>query len=545
MKRTFLHRLLTLVFALAGLSANAQNVRMSEAEIQLETKYLEGVSLQQIGKIESAAKVFGEILEKNPKCDACFFQLSRIYDQMNVLPKAVDFGKKAIVADAQNRWYKINLASIYEKTGQDLAAADLFKNIIETDGKKVDEDAYLQWGYYLVRAGEPTKALKVYNDLEQKQGISEELTRKKFTLYDILGDTKRASAELQRLCNKYSDNLEYWHLLAEYYQKTNQTALVAPVYQRILQLDPNDAKANLALQKKTNNNVQTADKEVAYLESLKTLFQNPAINVDDKVKELIPFVQKIAATHAPDLTNAAIVLADILQRTHPNEGKVFALQGDLFFHADRFQEALSSYQNCTQRVKNIFPVWEQEMRTAQLLANFNALENTANTVVDLFPNQAAGFYYLGIAQAHSNKIADALETLQQAALMTAKKPSLKQVILLEMANIQNKQRDYANADKTFTNALALAPNAPEALLRQAIALLQRNQPDLTAKAQTLTQTAQSLLKDDDATAWEYYGDAVALQGNRDAATTAWQRAKTLGGRSATLDKKIAEKNFVE
>ena len=91
---------LSLIYPFGSISAQVSNqgqaVRISEAEIQLQDKYLAAIGQQQIGKMEGAAKLFQEVLEKNPKCDACAFQLTRIYTTMGDNQKAIDFAKRAL-----------------------------------------------------------------------------------------------------------------------------------------------------------------------------------------------------------------------------------------------------------------------------------------------------------------------------------------------------------------------------------------------------------------------------------------------------------------
>ncbi|NJN33405.1 MAG: tetratricopeptide repeat protein [Saprospiraceae bacterium] len=163
------------ILTLQNLSAQVSNqatlARISEAEIQLQEKYMEGIVSINIGKMDAAAKAFQTVLDKNPKCDGCFFQLSRIASITGESQKALDFAKKAAAIDDRNKWYKMALAEAYEKQGKDREAADIYRFLTESApfGGDFNDEIYFRLAYSHVRMAEPQKAIKVLDDLEKKQ----------------------------------------------------------------------------------------------------------------------------------------------------------------------------------------------------------------------------------------------------------------------------------------------------------------------------------------------------------------------------------------
>ena len=165
---------LSIFFPLSSLSAQitnqAQAIRISEEEVQLQDKYMAAVVQQQIGKLEGAANLFREVLDKNPKCDGCAFQLSRLYDKMGDNQKAIDYAKKAATLDAKNKWYQIQLAETLEKVGRDKDAVDVYRGLIEKNGFEtgLSEEMYFRLAHAYIRISEPVKAIKVLEELEKK-----------------------------------------------------------------------------------------------------------------------------------------------------------------------------------------------------------------------------------------------------------------------------------------------------------------------------------------------------------------------------------------
>ncbi len=526
----------------AQITNQATLARVSEAEIQMQDKFMAGVSLQQIGKLEGASKLFEEVLSKNPKCDACAFYLARLYGNMGKPQEAMDNAKKAAALDPQNKWYKMALAEAYEKVGKDKEAAEVYKSLAEASpfGGDYNEEIYFRWVYSLVRTGEPAKAIKVLDDLEKKKGISEEISLKKQTIFEAMGDLKKASAELKKLADKYPQVIEYQRIASDYFAKMGDKTTAAELNQRILKLDPTDSKARLAA---TTSQKPVAGGDVAYLNSLKDLFKKTDIKIDDKIKTFLPYVNKIAEKRDPALAATGLELAQIIEQAHPNEAKSFSLVGDLLYQNGKPAEALEKYKKCTQINKSVYAVWEQMMYVQEELGRFDELLATSEKAVDLFPNQAVAFYFNGLANEKKGKLSESVSALEQVVMMSSKKPNLKQNALVELGVTHSKSKSYDKSDKAFDEALKLNSKSSIALLKYANALLLRG--GMTEKAKQFADDALRNAGETDALVSELYGDYLFKTGDKDGAVKYWSKAKMQGAKSVGLERKIADKALVE
>ena len=531
----------------AQITNQAQAIRISEDEVQLQDKYMAAVVQQQIGKLEGAAKLYIEVLDKNPKCDGCAFQLSRLYDNMGDNQKAIDYAKKAASLDAKNKWYQIQLAETLEKVGRDKDAVDVYRGLIEKNGFEtgLSEEMYFRLAHAYVRISEPAKAIKILEELEKKTGIDEDITDKKRLTYEVMNDPKKAALELKKLADAYPKVIGYQHQAAEYYLKLGDKATATAFYQQILKSDPNDSKARMALAIKQAPSVSNAsgNAEVNYLNSLKDIFQKPAINIDEKIKTILPYVNKIAEGKDKALAAAGLQLAEILETAHPTEAKSYSLLGDMLYHNGRPNEALAKYKKCLELNKSIYAVWEQKMYTEEELGLYDDLLKTSETASDLFPNQAMAFYFNGVANERKAQYDAAVASLEQAILMSAKKPPLKLDALVVLGVTYAKSKRYAQSDKIFEEALKLNNQSPITMIRYANALVGRE--GLGDKAKQLADTALKNTQESDPSVLEGYGDYLYKSGDKTKALTYWQKAKERGAKSSVLEKKIVEKAFIE
>jgi tetratricopeptide (TPR) repeat protein len=527
----------------AQVSNQGSTNRYTEEEIQYQDKFLAAMTQQQIGKMEGAAKLYQEVLEKNPKCDGCAFQLARIYTITGNKAQAVEFAKKAATLDVNNKWYKMMLAQSYEKIGKDKDAADIYKALAEASpfGGDYNEEVYFQWVITLVRMGEPTKAIKVLEEMEKKKGISEEITIKKQTVYEALGDNKKAALELKKLADKYPYNIDYQHIAAEYYNKLGDKNTAQEFYKRILKNDPNDSKAQLAtsVQSKPASN---GGGDIAYLNSLKDLFKKPDIKIDDKIKTFLPYVNKIAEGKDKALAASGLELAQIIETAHPNDAKSYSLVGDMLYHNGKSAEALEKYKKCLQINKAIYSVWEQTMYVQDELGLYEDMLKTSEQATDLFPNQSVAFYFNGVANEKKGKLSDAISSLEQAILMSSKKPQIKLDALIELGVTHSKSKSYDKADKAFDDALKLNTKSSIAMIKYANSLASRGTTD---RAKAMADEAIKISMESDPAVLELYGDYLFKSGDKDNAVKYWSKAKDRGAKSMSLEKKISERNLFE
>ena len=525
----------------AQISNQTTAIRISEEEVNLQDKYMSAVVQLQIGKLEGAAKLFQQVLDKNVKCDACAFQLARVYTLMGENQKAIDYAKRAVVLDANNKWYKMSLAESLEKIGKDKEAADIYKGMIETNAFDTDynREVYFRWAYCFVRLGEPLKAIKILDDLEKKTGLSEDISNKKVTVYEALGDKKKAALEIKKLADKFPQTIDYQHLAADYFMKIGDKPTAMEFYQRILKIDPNNSKALLAT---TATQKPATGGDAAYLNSLKDLFKKPDIKIDDKIKTFLPYAQKIAEGHDKALAAAGLELAQIIEQVHPNEAKSYSLSGDMLYYNGKTAEAIEKYKKCTQLNKSIYPVWEQLMYAQDEMGLYDELLLSSEQAMDLFPNQAPTFFFNGLANEKKGKLTDAVSSLEQAILMSSKKPALKHDALVELGVTHSKSKTYDRADKAFEDALKLNNKSSMAMIKSALSFQQRGMVD---KAKPLADEALKISLESDPSVLELYGDFIFKSGNKEEAVKYWTKAKERGAKSSGLEKKIAARNLIE
>ncbi len=494
-------RLAIILISALGVSSIgfAQKVRMSDAQVKLETKYLDAYTAQLSGDNEKAERIYIELLDKDAKNDGVLYQLARIYTNSKRNEKALESIKKAIAVDEKNVWYRSLEADILQKYGKNKEAAEIYGQLVKLEPNNYDY--YMQWAYLLGLSGDAKEAIKVFDALEKRTGIQEGIARQKHAMYIVLGDNKKAAKELTRLIESDPYNANYYILLASFYQRNGESAKANETYQQLLTIEPNNAQATLALaqSKKADN------QDVAYLNTLEPIFKKKDIELDKKIIELIPYVTKVAEKGDKTLAEALLKNIQILDETHPNEAKISAIKADVLYYTGQLNEAATLYKKTLTLNKKVYAVWDQLMNIQRETKDFDGLLKTSEEAMDLFPNQGGSFFMNALALSTKGKYDDAIVNLQQAVLMAGKNQRLRIEAQHELANVYYRQQKYNDANVWNTKALVGGENAPAILERQ--------------------------------------GDILFRLQKNNEALEFWKKAKEKGGTSVTLQQKIAEQKM--
>ncbi len=563
--------LLTTLLSSVALPPIYGQVQISEEEINTQKIFIDASKEKILGNYENAVYLFKEVIKRDKKNDAALYELARIYDVQEKNDNALHSIKEALSLEPENVWYEMFLADLHDKMGKPKEAAKVFEGLVAQDGENTYY--YEKWAFFLVKAGDASKAIKVYDKLESKFGINEDLSGKKYRLYLGLGDQKKAAEELEILAKSAPSNTDYKHMLAGFYQQVGDQNKAEEIYKQILSIDPDDAYASIALAEK----LKDGGDDISYLNTLKPVFEKPDVSIDIKIKELIPYIQKLANSGDTVLAKKIVELAEILVEVHPEEAKSYSAFGDILYYSGDNQTALEKYQKALKLNKAVFTIWEQVMYINLELSNFEALLQTSEEAIDFFPNQAKAYYFNGVANGQLKRHREAISSLQQALLMSRKNPILRLDIYNHMAIEYYQLEDFDKSDIAFDEALKINPNVPSILNRYSYYLALRS--DKLAKAKEMCAKANELDPNNpyyqDTYGWifykikeystakewiskamanggdempdilEHYGDVLFQLDDVENAIINWQKALEKGSTSKILEKKITDRQLYE
>lgn len=564
-KRLPLYIILCLCCFQISLGAQEQ---ISEADLTIDQLFLDANLQKLIGNTDKAIEAFKNILETYPKSAAAAYELSRLYQKESQFEEALKMAKMAVEEDDSNKWYKIFLAELYSNADEQMEAVKLYKPLIEAEPR--NQDYYYKQAFFYVKANDIKSALKVYDQLENKVGLNEEVVRRKHALYLGMGDFKKAAKQLTRLTDAFPTNVDYLSQLASFYEQIDDQKAALEVYQKILKLDPDHPKANLAVAGADTG----ANDEVAYINSLKPIFEDPSISIDLKVGKVLPILQKLIDKPDQQVSSSLLELTDVLERVHADDAKAFAIAGDLLMQSNQYAQAIEKYKKAIDVDDTIYAVWEQLLFALESTGNAKALARYAENAMDVFPNQAKVYYQAGLGFLGLADTEEAIYYLEQALLMSRKNQAMQELVISAIGLAYTLEENPTEAKDAFAKALEINPESGLSNTRYAIFLAlngEADQANKILKKYTKQGSTQSIFIESKAKQLaaagdpqeaintlasfqasfqslmprqiEYLGDLHYTVGQNEQALSLWKQAQALGVKTTQLKKKITDKKL--
>ena len=487
--------LFVLFISTVGYSQIIEGITYTEDEISIQDKFVEAKKYTLIGRFEKAEVILKQLYNDDRTNPAIAMELSKVYGYLNDPYNESKFAKTAYENDSDNEYVRINYANIcmdQEKYAE--AIPVLQQLVLEHKSSEAFTDklatAFLQ-------LNNAESALAAYADLETQIGVTENISRRKYEIYEILGKKEKALEELEKLSDAFPNEIRYKHNLASYYTKLGKEDKALEVYKEILDIDINDADANMAI---TSASTGGGD-DNNYLRSLTPIIENKSIPVDRKILELVPYLDQLNSEYDQELADALIMLSDKITINHPTEAKSYALYGDILMASNRPKDASKAYEKTLSINDNVYLVWEGLMESYTEIKSYEKLLKVATEALDLYPNKASAYMYYGRANTLTGNYEEAIEILKEGIFVSGKDLYNKSNIHAELGRAYSMQNNYPAAEEHINNALLMSDN------KNGLAL-------------------------------EIYGDLLYQKGDTSGAVEQWKKAQEAGIRSDNLSDKI-------
>ena len=331
------------MFSIVSLSAQ----RPTEKELELETLYIEATRARLLGDHEKAIASYKKILDEDDSKDVVYYELAKIYLQLELPKEALDVIKKAVDLQPRNIWYQEELAAAHAANDDYISSSAVYKSLIAQEPG--EQKFYFDLAFFQVKNNNIKDAISTFDKHEQRFGVSEDVIGRKFNLYKTLGNESKAEHQLTTLVNAFPNESSYAFGLAKFYQDINNNGKAKSTYQKILKSDPQNIEAQVAL-----NNLEGGQSQ----EISASIWYDPNVNIDIKISKIIPAINGLTKATAEKRAQIIEITQQITE-THPTEAKAFAVHGDVLNFSDKPKEAIVAYEAALKLEKNIFSVWDQ------------------------------------------------------------------------------------------------------------------------------------------------------------------------------------------
>lgn len=532
--------------------------------------FLEATRQKAKGEYDAAFELYQHCLSIDPNSAAVLSEISQFYFFLKQPKKGLEYLEKAVKNDANNYWYNQSLASVYQQQGNNVKAIETFERMASQFSERQEPlmgllDLYNQEKNYPL-------AIRTLDKLERKMGKSEQLSMEKFRMYLLMSDNKKAFKEIENLANEYPNDMRYLCILGDVYLNNGKPKEALATYQKILSIEPGNAQTLVSLA----NYYEQTGQDNLYKQQVDTVLLNKKVDNDIKVDIMRQLIAQSQQT-GKDSTRIIPLFQKII------EGEREDAQVPMLYAQYLLSKGMN--EQATPILKMILDIDPENTAARLQLLSFSIKKNDfqeaikiCEPAIQLVPQALEFYYYLGLSYYQAERVDDALNTFKKGVAQVNDKSDKKVVsdFYSMMGDIYHTKENDVKAFAAYDSSLVYNPENTGALNNYAY-YLSLNKKDLDKAEELSYRTVKAEPNNGtflDTYAWilfakgkyseakiymedamkkggdqsdvvtEHYGDVLYMNGNKEEAMKAWNKALEMGRKSDTLKKKIEQKKYI-
>ena len=532
--------------------------------------FYEGIKLKNSEKFDASFEMFRHCLALDSTSSAVLYELSAYYTFFNQPEKAVSLMKKAVSYTPDNHEYRSALATLLFNLDMFGEAADEYEILVKIYPDRHEYNIYLAEAY--TRMGEIGKAIDMYDEMENVLGMHEALSMQKYRLYATLEQQEKAFEELKKLAGKFPMEARYVLMLGDMYLQQNETEQALNYFRKALEIDPGTPYYPVSMA----NYYEKIGQRDSAEQQINIALINDRLDIQMKLNILARYIMQLNYSKQ-DIDGANMLFQTLLDQ-HPDESQLKLVYGEYLIMQKKYEEALFQIRIVTESEPENMEAWIRLVQLSAQMEDFDEVVRICEKCQEIFPETVEFHFYLGIAHYRRKAYQSAIDTYLDAIRL------LPSDNVIEISNFYGQTGDtyfkIKETDKAFQayeaalkyndkNILVLNNYAYYlSLLKKDLSKAERMSA-LTIKMEPNSATyldtyawiffvqgnfslakiyiEQAISKDfhDSAELADHYGDILYMSGDKEKAVEQWERAKELGKKTATIDKKIAAKSYFE
>lgn len=578
MKKNYFLLLLLVIFMVFFSCKTTKTIQSTQKESTLSEKqkidftysFFEATKYHLNGNLDLATNLYQGCLKIDSSSSVCYYNLARIYLQKKDFIVAENYASKAIFYHPENESYLYLAALVYQQNNKMEQAESLFKKLIKKDERNLNY--YLSLADLYLQKKDNKEAIMVYDQIDEKFGISEMIALQKSKIYLSMKKIPEARKEIEKLAKANAYSLQYSRMLADFDVQTKNYDKAIVNYKKILEKHPEDGYSHIGLAECYR---QKEDINKAF-EHIKLAFASDEVPSDVKVNLFLSIWQ--GTEKSPELSPTLFELTQILVKKYPENPDINTIYADFLLRDNKIKEAREVIRNVLKVKKDKYVLWEQLILIENKFSDWNACYEESSEALNYFPNQTFLYFFKGFSAYQLGKYKEALETFEFGYKITTKDNPLYTDYLSLLAESYHKNNDNKTAYSYYDKVLEIDPENVGVLNNYAYFMSEEKNADLEKAKKMSYKTIQKEPKNAtylDTYAWilfkkkeykealvyikqavenntgksaviiEHYGDILFFNDQKSEALKYWKKAKETGKASEFLDEKINKKTYVE
>ena len=532
-------------------------------QFRFKSMFFESQRLEALEEFDKAAALMEQCLSIDPFNADAHYEMAILYVAIDRIEDALFHAKKSSELNPNNEWVTQLLSELYQISGNIDGELNAYKDLIKEDPSNIEYLFLLATAHS--KNGSYKKAIQVYNEIESKTGVSEELSVTKEYLYITMGNVDLAAAEIMKLIAAFPNEIRFLGMLAELYQANNLTEKSIAIYNDILKVEPKNSAANVALAEhyRINNNHLKA------FDYLTFCFDNDVFDLQTVFQILSSYFQM--AIDEQKYLDPLLSLLDKALINHPNEAPFHVLSGDVYFQLNDSKKAFEAYEKSLNFGVTDFLIWNRYLILGIELQEYDRVYNNGMRAVELHPIQPTLYLFTGFAASYNKEYEKAITFFNKGLNYVVNNKPLKAEFYNYLGDAYHFFGNDKKSDECYQKSLDLIPDNVIVLNNYSYYLSLREKdlekaermskrcvelsPNQPTYQDTYGWVLYKLKRFNEAKEWlqkavegddkspvviEHYGDVLYQLNQKKEALEYWIKAKNIGGDSEMLNKKVSE-----
>lgn len=560
------------IFILAGCkgskdtkASTATSKKATSESVEFQNWFFEAQTSKQVEDYDRAYAGFLKCTEIAPKNSSSYYEMSRIDFASSRTEQGLVNIEKAIELDGTNFWYRKTYASYLMELGRFADSQKQWEMLVKQDPS--DIEAYYNLAACFLYQEKGTDAIKAYDALENKIGVTPEISYQKERIFLLSNNFDGALGEIDKLIESYPGEMEFIVQKAELLVELNRAPEAQKLLEDIIAHEPNNGMVQLQLSRL----YAAQNKDSQSFDALVKAFEAPEVAIDEKIGILLRYFS-VSEFDAEAAENSAILLK-IMDRVHPEDPKTHSIYGDYLVRDNKLAEAEERFLRAVDLDPARPLLWSQVLSLELELGKWKALLENSKRARDLYPTQPDFYLMEGFAYMRSDQPAEAIKTLSLGKSFVVDNPMLLSRFFSTLGEAYNETKEYEKSDQSFEKAIEKDGNDPYVLNNYAYYLALRGEKltraeELSKKSLEIMPGSGSFMDTygwvlfklgkyteakeytekaltaglPDAVVLEHLGDIIYHLGDVDQAVQYWEEALKSGG-TGNLTQKIAHKKY--
>lgn len=539
-----------------------------EKELIADAEYIEGIKEKNRGNLDKSIALFKEVIKDSKHPSAAHFELAKIYEATKFYDAALLEINKAVELNPTNKWFLDFQIDLTRSLGLFNQTTEAFKLRKKTFPENTEND--LEFSDFYIQTKQYEKSISLYEEIEKRIGVSEEINKNKYIIYFRMGQNDNALVELEKLMHAFPSKTKYHVLVANIYLEQNQKEKALKIYEDALLVNPDDPYilVEVAKHKYIKGDSIAANK----------MYEKVLADTEYPAKNRLDILRKFSRLGSmnEDVYKRTRSFMKIAAKAAPYDASINTLVAEFFYRDQKYPIALTHFQKVLDIKPNSFRIWRQLLMCNYQTGNFAEMNKNSEAAIELFPTQPELYLYNGISLIQIKNYKQAIEKLEEGIELVIDNDELTDEFRSNLADAYHSIGNHEKSDEFFELSLKENPRNAYMLNNYAYYLSERNHNlekamEMSAKS-NIIQPNESSFEDtygwilfqrknyEDALIWmqksmdhggdasgiinEHLGDIYFHLNDKKNALKFWNKAKDLDGTSDQLLEKIQQKKFI-